>query len=222
LPGKLEAKLSQGASMSLSNSSRVGLVVLMTNLVVGCDKLGMGPEAPIADGAPAEQQLQTISYMSASNSGVKGRKVYDHLEEARTCADFELALRWNRPPNVEGGAFHKKLVYLTAQFPQDLPKQTEVFITARIERGEALSMGGAGWLLRMQDGTRVQAVESADFWEKQEQDAQQGKVVALDKPTKPGRAFCGQGVYQGLAGKSPKQDANTPLIAMLFSMDRDK
>ena len=222
LDGKLEAKLLQGASMRLSNSSRVGLVVLMTNMMLGCDKLGMGNEAPIADGAPAEQQLQKISYMSASDSGSKGRKVYNHLEEAMTCSDFELAMRWNRPPNVEGGPFHKKLVYLTTQLPEDLPKETEVFITARIERGQSLPSGGAGWLLRMQDGSAVQAVESADFWEKQEQDSQQGKVVALDRPTKPGRALCGQGVYQGLVGKNPKQNANTPLIAMLFSMDREK
>src|ERR1700737_237829 len=134
IDGKLEAKLSQGASMRLSNSSRVGLVILMTSMMPGCDKLGMGNEAPVDDGAPAEQQLQQISYMSASDSGSKGRKVYDHLGEAGTCSDFELAMRWNRPPNVEGGAFHKKLVYLDTQFPEDLPKETEVLITARIER----------------------------------------------------------------------------------------
>jgi hypothetical protein len=222
IDGKLEAKRSQGASMRLSNSSRVGLVILMTNVMPGCDKLGMGNETPVADGAPAEQQLQQISYMSASDSGSKGRKVYDHLGEARTCSDFELAMRWNRPPNVEGGAFHKKLVYLNTQFPEDLPKETEVLITARIERAAALPSGGAVWLLRMKDGSVVQAAESADFWEKQELDSQQGKVVALDRPTKPGRAFCGQGVYQGLVGKDPKQNANTPLVSMLFSMDREK
>jgi hypothetical protein len=76
--------------------------------------------------------------------------------------------------------------------------------------------------LRMKDGSVVQAAESADFWEKQELDSQQGKVVALDRPTKPGRAFCGQGVYQGLVGKDPKQNTNTPLVSMLFSMDREK
>jgi hypothetical protein len=222
IDGKLEAKLSQGASMRLSNCSRAALVVLMTNMMLGCDKLGMGNEAPVADGAPAEEQLQEIGYMSASASGSKGRKVYDHLEEARTCSDFELAMRWNRPPNVEGGPFHKKLVYLTTQFPENLPNETEVFITARIERGEALPSGGAVWLLDMKDGTVVQAVESANFWEKQEVDSQQGKIVALDRPTKPGRTFCGRGVYQGLVGKNPKQNANAPLISMLFSMDREK
>ena len=195
---------------------------VMTSMMPGCDKLGMGNEAPVDDGAPAEQQLQQISYMSASDSGSKGRKVYDHLGEARTCSDFELAMRWNRPPNVEGGAFHKKLVYLDTQFPEDLPKETEVLITARIERGAALPSGGAVWLLRMKDGSVAQAAESADFWEKQELDSQQGKVVALDRPTKPGRAFCGQGVYQGRVGKDPKQNANIPVVSMLFSMDREK
>src|SRR5882757_2541954 len=127
--GKIAAKQLQGAWMRLNyNVLRVGLVVCVTNLMLGCEKLGMGNEASIADGAPPEQQLQQISYMSAADSGPKGRKVYDRLEEARTCADFELAMRWNRPPNVEGGPFHKKLVYLTTQLPQDLPKETEVFI----------------------------------------------------------------------------------------------
>jgi hypothetical protein len=208
--------------MTLSSSSRVGLCFLMTNLMLGCGKLGTGSEAAVADGAPAEEQLQKINYMSSSDSGLKGRKVYDHLQEARTCSDFELAMRWNRPPNVEGGPFHEKLVYLTTQFPKELPKDTEVFITAQIERGQALPSGGAGWLLRMKDGSTLQAVESPDFWEKQEQDSQQGKVVALDRPTKPGRAFCGHGVYQGPVGKNREQNGGTPLISMLFSMDRDK
>jgi hypothetical protein len=208
--------------MTLSSSWKVGLVILMTNLMFGCGKPGTGTEAAIADGAPAEEQLQKINYMSSSDSGLKGRKVYDHLQEARTCSDFELAMRWNRPPNVEGGPFHEKLVYVTTQFPKELAKNTEVFITAQIERGEALPSGGAGWLLRMKDGSRLQAVESADFWEKQEQDSQQGKVVALDRPTKPGRAFCGHGVYQGWVGKNREQNDGTPLISMLFMMDREK
>ena len=207
--------------MRLRNSSRVGLLLLMINTMLGCGKLGMGTEAPVAD-APSDQQLQKISYMSAADSGPKGRKVYGNLEEARTCADLELAMRWNRPPNIEGGPFRKKLVHVTTQLPHDLPKQTEVFIAARIERGETLPSGETGWLLRMRDGSVVEAVESADIWEKQEQESQQGKVVALVNPTKPGRAFCGHGVYQGLVGRTPKQNANFPLVAMLFSMDREE
>jgi hypothetical protein len=208
--------------MRLADSWRVALVFLLANIAGGCDKLGIGHQEPVASGEPTEQQLRKIGYMSSTDSGPKGRKLYSRLEEAKTCADLELAMRWNRPPNVEGGPFHRKLVYLTESIPPDLPKQTEVFIRARIDRGATLPSGSAGWLLRMRDGATVQAVESADFWEKQEQESQQGKVVALVRPNKPGRALCGHGVYQGLAARDPAADRNIPLVAMIFSMDRDK
>jgi hypothetical protein len=207
----------------LNGSLRVGLILLMTQLTVGCEKLGIGDPPPVADdGAPDAQQLKKISYMTADNTGVKGRKVYKRLEEAKSCKDLELALRWNRPPNVAGGPFKQKLVYLNQQLPADLPKNTEMFVAARIERGAMLPGGGAGWLLRMKDGSLIQAVESTDYWEKQEVDSQQGQPAAIVKPTKPGRVFCGHGVYQGPLAKAPDQNGNIPLVSMLFSMDRDK
>src|SRR6266581_4308862 len=126
-------------SVRLTNGpSKVSLILLMTHLMAGCDKLGIGDRAPADDGAPDEQQLQKISYMASADSGPNGRKVYSRLEEAKTCEDLELAMRWNRPPNVEGGPFHKKLLYVTQQLPPDLPKNTEVFIAGRIERGAML------------------------------------------------------------------------------------
>jgi hypothetical protein len=209
------------SSASIGSSSRIALLTLLANMA-GCDQLGLGTQAPVDDGAPSEQELGKISYMSTADSGAKGRKVYNHLEEAKTCHDFELAMRWNRPPNVEGGPFHRKMMYLSTSIPPDLPKQSEVFITARIDRGAMQPSGSAAWLLRMRDGSLVQAVEAANFWEKQQQDSQQGKIVALVNPTKPGRAFCGQGVYQGLLGKDSGQNANIPLFAMIFIMDRAK
>jgi hypothetical protein len=197
-------------------------VILLASLAGGCDKLGMGTAAPVADGAPAEQDLRKIGYMSAADSGPKGRKLYSHLEEAKTCGDAELALRWNRPPNIETGPFKKKMVYLTSGVPTDLPKDSEVFLTGKIEQWDPLSSGGARWHLRMRDGTVVQAIETAAFWEKQEQDSQDGKRAAFVKPNKPGRRFCGQAVYQGLAGKDPAQSTPIPLFSVLYAMDRDK
>ncbi len=204
----------------MATPARMTLVLLLANLTVGCDRLGLGEQAVTDDGAPDEQQLRKISYMAVANSGPNGRKIYDHLEQARSCDDLELAMRWNRPPNVESGPFHKKLVYVSQQLPPDLPKNSEVFITARIERGGMLPAGGAGWLLRLPGGPAIQAVESANFWEKQEQDSQQ-TPAAIVKPTQPGRSFCGHGVYQGRIGKDPEQSENLPLVSMLFSMDRD-
>jgi hypothetical protein len=206
--------------MACAKLNVVGFIVLLAGLTAACSKLGIG-ERPANDGAPDEAQLQKISYMSADNTGPKGRKLYTHLEQARSCADLELAMRWNRPPNLEGGPFHKKLHYVTQQFPPDLPKETEVFVTARIERGQMLPGGGAGWLLHMQDGPLIQAVESTNFWEKQEQESQAGQPAAVVQPTRPGRTFCGHGVYQGQLGKDPERNAQIPLVSMLFSMDRD-
>jgi hypothetical protein len=61
-----------------------------------------------------------------------------------------------------------------------------------------------------------------NFLEKEEQAAQDGKRVALEKPNKPGRAFCGQGVYQGVAGKDPDHpEKPIPLVSILFAMDRE-
>ena len=201
----------------------IGVVLLLASLAGGCDKLGMGNSAPVADGAPAEQELRKIGYMSSADSGPKGRKLYSQLEEARTCGDFELAMRWNRPPEIEAGPFKKKMVYLSQSVPADLPKDSEVFLAGKIERWDPLSAGGAGWHLRMRDGTVVQAIETASFWEKQEQDSQErGKRAAFVKPNKPGRIFCGQAVYQGLAGKDPAQSTPIPLFSVLFAMDRDK
>ena len=199
---------------------RIGALLLLSYLSTGCDKMATG-DPPGGDGAPDEAQLQKIGYMASGNTGPKGRRQYSQLEQAKTCGDLELAMRWNRPPNIEGGPFHKKLQYLTEQIPPDLPKDTEVFIAGRIERGQMMPSGGAGWLLRMKNGTVIQAQESANFWEKQEQDSQQGQPAAVVKPTKPGRAFCGHGVYQGRVGKDPGQSADIPVVSMLFSMDRD-
>jgi hypothetical protein len=189
----------------------------------GCGQIGLGSQAPVADGAPSAQELQQIGYMSASDSGPKGRKLYAHYEEAKTCGDFELATRWNRPPNIEGGPFHQKMVYLSSGLPADLPKNTEVFIKATIDKGETLPSGSAGWMLKMQDGTVVQAIETANFWEKEEQAAQEGGgKVAIVRPEKPGRVLCAQGVYEGLAGKSSDAQQKVPLVSLMFAMDRDR
>ena len=185
----------------------------------GCDQLGLGHEGAVADGAPTEQDLQRIHYMSSAE--VKGRRVYDHLEQAKTCADLELAMRWNRPPNVAGGAFHQKMVYLGQDLPPDLHKNTEVFFTGKVERFDPLPDGGAGWHVRMPDGAVVQAVEAASFWQKQEQ-AEDTKPAALVRPNQPGRVICGQGVYEGREGKDPGQQEPVPVIAVLFAMDRDR
>jgi hypothetical protein len=215
-------------SMKHDLAVRVGAVVLLAGVTAGCDKmgldkLGLGQKAPESTEAPGEQQLQKIRYMSSAASGTDGRKLYSHYEEAKNCGDFELAMRWNRPPDIEGGPFHKKLVYLTSGIPADLPKDSEVFITARIGKGETLPSGAAGWSLRMKDGTMAQAIEASDYWEKEEQTSQEGKLVALVAPNKPGRAFCGQAVYQGMVGKDATvEDQKIPLFAVLFAMDRDK
>jgi hypothetical protein len=199
----------------------LALLALLAVVTAGCDKLGIGSQAPVADEAPTDQELKKISYLSSAGSGPNGRKLYTRFEEARSCGDFELAMRWNRPPGLEGGPFHQKMVYVRATLPADLPKNTEVFIRATIQEGETLRSGSARWYLRMQDGTLVEAVEDSGFMEKQEQAAQESQQTALVAPNKPGRAFCGHGIYQGVAGKDPTKDEKIPLVSVLYAMDRD-
>ena len=206
--------------MKYSKSVSIG-AFLVAAALAGCDQFGGARKAMGPPEVPSDAQLKKISYMTAENSGPQGRKSYTHFWEAKSCADFETAMRWNRPPNVAGGPFHQKLLYVNGELPADLPKKTEVFIRARIERGEMLPSGDAVWLLKMKEGPAVQAVEATNFWEKQQQDSQQGKKVAIVKPTKPGRAFCGHGVYQGAIGKGADGKDNLPVVSMIYSMDRD-
>jgi hypothetical protein len=207
--------------MKYTTSLRIGTLALLASLA-GCD-LGIAKKAAGPAEVPSDADMQKIGYMTSANTGPQGRKTYNHLEEAKTCAHLETAMRWNRPPNVAGGPFSKQMVYLTSTVPADLPKDTEVFVVATIEKGDPLVAGGEAWLLKMKDGSLVQAAEMANFLEKQEQDTAGGKLVALDKPNKPGRAFCGQAVYQGLNGKDPMQDEKKiPLFSMLYAVDREK
>jgi hypothetical protein len=220
-PGR--ARLASRSTMIRNLSFELVAAILACALAAGCDRIGAGHRAPVDDGAPSPEQLQKIGYMSSANTGVRGRKVYDHLEQAKTCGDLELAMRWNRPPNIDSGAFNKKMNYVEASFPAELAKNSEVFLTGRIERGQTMPSGSANWYLRLKDGALVQAIETADFWEKQEQAAQSGGTAAVVEPEKPGRALCIQGVYEGVAGKSPEQpDQKIPLVSVLFAMDRSK
>jgi hypothetical protein len=197
-------------------------LLLLPIALSACDQLGIG-QKPQQPDVPPEQALQRIQYLSSADTGPRGRKQFDHVEQARSCGDYELAMRWNRPPNIEGGVFHKKLVYLTSGVPANLPKDSEVFLSGRIERADNLAAGGIVWLLAMPDGTRVQAIEAANFLEKEDQAAQESRNAALVKPNKPGRAFCGQGVYQGNVGKLPDRgEGRIPQVSLLFAMDRER
>jgi hypothetical protein len=208
--------------MKYNPALKIGALLLLAGLG-GCDQLGMAKKAVGPPEVPSDADLQKISYMTSADSGPQGRKVYNHLEEAKTCAHLETAMRWNRPPNVAGGPFSKQMVYLTTTVPADLPNDSEVFLVASIEKGDPLVAGGEAWILKMRDGSLVQAAEMADLMQKQEQSTQGGKLVALDKPNKPGRAFCGQAVYQGVKGKDPMQnEKKIPLFSMLYAVDRDK
>jgi hypothetical protein len=209
--------------MKNSKALRVGTWLLALALG-GCDQFGAAKKAMGPPEVPSDAELKKISYMTAENSGPQGRKTYTHLWEAKTCADFETAMRWNRPPNVRGGSFGMQMVYLTDTVPADLPKDSEVFLRGTIEKGDPLVAGGWAWIVKMKDGSLVQAAEMQDFITKQDQETVgNSKAMTLDKPSKPGRAFCGQAAYQGLNGKDPNQeDKKIPLFSMLYAIDREK
>jgi hypothetical protein len=213
-------------SRCCSTARSLTAVLVIGTLLGGCDKLGLNKLGldngqPASTQRPSVEELNRIRYMSQA-VGPDGRKVFNHLEQAKSCGDLELAMRWNRPPDIESGPFDKKMIYLSVQFPADLPKQSEVFILGTIERGQALPSGGWGWSLKMRDGSEVQAIEPAEYWQKQEQEQQEGAAAAIVKPNEPRRKLCAQGIYQGLIGKSLSSDQSVPLVSVLFAVDRRK
>jgi hypothetical protein len=207
----------------------LGAVLVAGTILGGCDKLpdklgaelGLGGAQPSSTQRPSLEELRRIRYMS-QEVRPGGLKVFDHLEQAKSCRDLELAMRWNRPPDVESGPFNQRMFYVSAEVPATLPKQSEVFFSGTIERGQALPSGAWGWSLKMKDGSEVQAIEPAEYWQKQGEAQQEGGAAAIVKPNKPGRKLCAHGIYQGLMGKSLKADLTVPLISVLFAMDRAK
>jgi len=199
------------------------LVLVATGLVAcgfaGCDKLHLGSESQGSAELPSARQLKRIDYMSQSRAP-GGRPTFDKLAQARSCHDLELAMRWNRPPDVKGGAFNEKMNYLDSGIPANLPAKSEVFIVGTIEHGQSLTSGGWGWTLKMKDGSEVQAIEPAEYWQKQEQTQQEGGAAAIVKPYAPGRKLCGHGIYQGEIGRARNGTGNAPLVSVLFSIDR--
>ncbi len=195
-------------------------VALLASVLVGCSKLHLGGNPPPqSTQLPSPRQLKKISYMSQS-SGPDGRRVFDRLGQARSCRDLELAMRWNRPPDVKSGPFEQRMVYLSASIPADLPKQSEVFFSGVIERGESLPSGGSGWSLKMKDGSELQAIEPVEYRQKQEQLQQEGGAAAFVKPYVIGRTLCAYGIYQGAIGRSLDQQRPVPLVSVLFAIDR--
>jgi hypothetical protein len=193
--------------------------LLLCGLLAGCSKLGLGSHPHRSKELPTPRQLKTIAYMSQTK-GSDRHRIFDRLGQAKSCHDFEIAMRWNRPPDVRGGPFNQKMVYVTSSVPADLSKESEVFLAGVIEQGQALSSGGSVWALRLKDGSEVQAVETANYAEKQEEEQQNGGSATLLHPYTRGRMLCAYGVYQGDIGTSLSRKRHVALISVLFAMDR--
>lgn len=202
---------------NLTVRSVVPLLLLTTSLA-GCSKLGIGGKAAPPQ-LPTARQLKYIHYMSQAQ-GPDGRKIFDHLSQARTCYDLEVAMRWDRPPNVKGGPFDDKMVYVSSAFPADLPKNSEVFLSGVIEQGQTLPSGGSVWAVKLKGGGAVQAVETSQYTAKQEEAQQSGGHPTMVHPYTPGRMFCGYGFYQGDSGMALNGHGHVPLVSILFAMDR--
>lgn len=129
-------------------------------------------------------------------------------------------MRWDRPPDVRGGPFDDKMVYVSSRLPGNLPKNSEVFIAGVIEQGRPLSSGGSVWAVRLKSGGEVQAVETAQYAEKQEEAQQSGGHPTMVHPFTHGRMLCGYGVYQGDTGLALNGHGHVPLVSILFAMDR--
>lgn len=197
--------------------------VLLATVLTGCDKLGLDRlgfgHKEQSKQLPSARELKTIRYMSQS-AGPDGRKVFDHLEQAKSCHDLEIAMRWNRPPDIKSGPFNGKMVYLSAAVPASLPKDTEVYVSGEIEQGEAQPSGSSVWALKLKDGSEVQAIESTGYAQKQAEAQQEGGHATMVRPYTHGRVLCAYGIYQGTSGLSLDQKRHVPLISILFAMDR--
>jgi hypothetical protein len=196
-----------------------GAALLLATVLAGCSKLGLGGHPQRSAQLPTPRQLKAIAYMSQA-AGPDGRRIYDHLELAKSCHDLEIAMRWNRPPDVKAGPFNEKMAYLSADVPANLPKNSEVFITGVIKAAQSLASGGSVWSLRLKDGSEVQAVESPEYAEKQEEAQQAGGHATMIHPYTPGRTLCAYGIYQGTIGLALDQHGRVPLVSILFAMDR--
>ena len=154
--------------------------------------------------------------------GPDGRQVFDHLEQAKSCHDLGIAMRWNRPPDVKSGPFNDKMVYLSAQTLANLPKNSEVFLSGVIRAGRSLPAGGNIWSLKLKDDSEIQAIETTEYAEKQAGAQQAGGIATIVHPYTPGRMLCANGVYQGNIGIAldPHQKQHVPLVSILFAMDR--
>jgi hypothetical protein len=199
---------------------RCGVSTLLLTLgLVGCSKLGLGSQSTQSHELPSPQQLKAIRYMSQS-PGPDGRKVFNHLEQAQSCRDLEVAMRWDRPPDVRGGPFNDKMVYVSAGVPANLPKDSEVFVSGVIQAGQPLPSGGSVWALKLKNGSALQAVETAQYTDKQEEAQQAGGKATMLHPYTRGRMLCGYGVYQGDIGLALGGHGHVPLLSLLFAMDR--
>jgi hypothetical protein len=193
--------------------------LLFATLLPGCAKLGLGGQPQHSKELPTARQLEAIRYMSQA-PGPDGRRLYTRLEQAKSCHDLEIAMRWNRPPDIKAGPFDQKMVYISSAVPAHLPKSSEVFVTGKIEAGRSLPSGGSIWSLKLQDGSEVQAIEPAGYAEKQEEAQQSGGPATMIHPYTPRRTLCAYGVYQGDIGLAMDNHGHVPLVSIFFAMDR--
>ncbi|HUA23615.1 MAG TPA: hypothetical protein VMA54_05835 [Steroidobacteraceae bacterium] len=206
----------------------VGTALALAILLAGCsklglDKLGLGGRPAQSKELPSPRQLKRIAYMSQSKGGPNGRPIYDHLEQAKSCHDLGIAMRWNRPPDIKGGPFNERMTYISAGVPAGLSKESEVFLTGKIKAGQSMPSGGSVWALTLPDGSEIQAIESPEYTEKQEEAQQQpGAPQSTSHPYTPGRLLCVYGVYQGDIGMALGKPQHVPLVSVLFAMDRSK
>jgi hypothetical protein len=197
-------------------------------LLAGCNKLslarlGLGGQPAQSKELPTPRQLKTIAYMSQAKGGQNGRLLYDHPEQAKSCHDLEIAMRWNRPPDIKAGPFNEKMTYVSSGVPASLSKSSEVFVTGKIRAGQSMPSGGSAWWLTLQDGSVIQAIETPEYTEKQEEAQQQaGAPQTTSHPYTPGRLLCAYGVYQGDIGSALGNPQHVPLISVLFAMDRSR
>lgn len=198
-----------------------GIGLVLATFLAGCGKLHLGGGPQHSNQLPTPKQLKSIRYMSQSQpAGPGGRRVFDHLEQAKSCHDLEIAMRWNRPPDIKSGPFNDKMAYISSGVPADLPKNSEVFVSGVVKAGRSLSTGGSIWSLKLKDGSELQAIETPQYYDKEAEAQQSGGHATMIHPYTPGRTLCAYGVYQGNIGLAMDNHGHVPLVSLFFAMDR--
>lgn len=173
--------------------------------------------APVdLNSAPSENDLSPISYMHRDRSNQ-----FDRLNEAKSCNDMQLAVRWNhlahRDPNENRPQWHQSIAKFGSG--DDLvavsANQTVFFSGTITQFAENKEVGGI-WDFETADGNVLRGVMLKDFVnDVLTEDQRNPKHPYFIKPIMKGRALC------GIATRMSDSVGGPHMFGINIAIDRD-